>query len=157
MRKEISTVTQVRASAFRQVVAPGKQFKDSPHSANTILAALQDSVLRSKLRELHLRYVIVLDVDAADSPATHFGVVGGRQGILVWGINREWIHFAEFRATVVDLREAREADVITASASEKTGYAITAVWILPLPPFRPHSQQASRGRATHWGWRWPAS
>jgi hypothetical protein len=146
MRKQISTVTLVRASAFRQAVAPGKQFRESPHSADTILAALQDPVLRSKLRELHLRYVMVLDVDAADSPTqTHFGA-DGRDGILVWGIGREWTHFAELSATVVDLREVREAGVITANASGKTGYAVVAIWILPLPPI-PTSFSASESRA----------
>ena len=146
IRKQLPTVTLVRASAFRQAVAPGKQLRDSPHSAETILAALQDPALRSKLRELHLRYVMVLDVDAGDSPTnTHFGA-DGRDGILVWGFTREWTHFAEINATVVDLREVREAGVITASASGKAGYAITAVWILPLPPF-PTSFSASESRA----------
>jgi hypothetical protein len=146
IRKQLPAVTQVRASAFRQAVAPGKQFRDSPHSPETILAALQDPATRTKLGDLHLRYVMVLDVDATDSPtATHFGV-DGRQGILVWGINREWTHSADFSATVVDLREVREAGVITANASGKSSYAIVAVWILPLPPF-PTSFSASESRA----------
>ena len=140
------TVTQVRASTFRQAVTSRMQFSDSPHNAETILAALQDLATRTKLGDLHLRYVMVLDVDATDSPTrTQFGM-DGRQGILVWGINREWTHFADFSATVVDLREVREAGVITANASGKSSYAIMAVWILPLPPF-PTSFSASESRA----------
>jgi len=146
IRKQVPTVTQVRASSFRQAVTSRMQFSDSPHNAETILAALQDPATRTKLGDLHLRYVMVLDVDATDSPTrTQFGM-DGRQGILVWGINREWTHFADFSATVVDLREVREAGVITANASGKSSYAIMAVWILPLPPFQT-SFSASESRA----------
>jgi|KBSMisStaDraftv2_1062788.scaffolds.fasta_scaffold42463_3 hypothetical protein len=149
LSKRLKNITMVHGSKFRSALVADAESPDLLRSADATLAALAHPKVPDRLRELNVRYVVVVDMQTMDSP-TQSGVgADAKQGAAVIGVGRSWTHTALYTATILDVREVRRSGVVSADASGKAGYAmgVALLYILPVPFVVPTSYSGSESLA----------
>ena len=126
--KRLPKTKVIRAREFRAAAFPGKGFGDSPHTPETILLALADPDTLRRIPNLHLRYVVVLDLKTEDSGSFTSTEAGGAG----MGISHTWARSLELKATILDARSAQNAGSLTSKVSAETGYAAGVFIALPV-------------------------
>jgi hypothetical protein len=141
LRERNKTLKIVSASQWRKAVAPGKRFADAPRSVDRILTAIDDHATKERVDAIKVRYVIVIDVESTDSETQSHSDFGGASGGMIFNTTTEWVHYATFTASVVDVREARMVGSISANASGTSGYSagVVVLFIIPIPYVLPTS------------------
>jgi hypothetical protein len=126
--KRLPKTKVIRAREFRAAVFPGKGFADSPHTLETILLALADPDTQQRIPNLHLRYVVILDLKTEDSGS----YTSGEASNAAMAIKHAWARSLELKATILDARSAQNAGSLTSKASGETGYVAGVFIALPM-------------------------
>ena len=150
LKQRIKNIETIRAPRVRDALVAPPRSRASRRSVESILEALDGPSNSGELHRLHLKYVVVIDIETSDSPTqSKFDMEKGGGSLPAMGVVRTQWHRATYTATILDAREARKAGIITVDASGRSEYVMGVgfLYIIPVPIVAPTSFSVSKSAA----------
>ncbi len=132
MRNKNQKLKLVPAKEFRNSLFPGKKFKETARSTESLLSVLQDTSSRNQVGSLGIRYAIVVGTHTSTFGEHGEFDLGDKLG--TWSYTKSWVRSSRFWADIIDVRQSTKAGKISSSSNGKAGYVIPVLLVIPLPP-----------------------
>ena len=131
------------ANEFRRIASPDNIFGSSPPTPEAINELLRDQDLKRRLNAVHLRYLVIVDVQATKGTNKALAAAG-----IVLGVVAGMHWNSTITASIVDLRDGVQSGVATGNYAG-SNWVPTFGLLLPLampgiPPMRPMGPKESQ-------------
>ena len=113
MTEQLPKIKVLSARGLWAAAFPGKAFVGYPRTLETILPALADADTQQRIRNLNLRYVVVLDIKT-EGAFPHeldpgLGLHLGLGGLTQLWTSHTWTRILQLYATILDARSAQKS------------------------------------------------
>ena len=136
VRKAQPSLRVVPQDEFRRVAFPDLPPEAAPNSPEYLTLLLNHATFRERISSLGIRYLIFLrGATEEKGDASAGGVAGPGAGVLV--IGGSWDRNTRLSASILDLKQSREAGSVAASASGRPWFfaVLPSPLILGMPAF----------------------
>lgn len=130
LRSALSGVHVIGPNEFRDKLFPWFEPNVAPEDTESLSKLMVQSLVKERLDDLRIRYVVTIKGGTSVLPESDWGggIGGAGPGVYIGGA--EWEETTTLTAGILDMKEIRLVDQVSA-----VGHGVTAVGIIALLPY----------------------